>query len=347
MKPVEDLEGYVEKYGVSIPELHLLNIQRLGLSTNFDSEIVKLRILFEAEGNTFHKPIINNSFSPYTVEDKNIYFRDQLIPVVIKRISEDIAEPYYFRGKNVLVINSTIFNSCDQSCIFCEQNSVPEKKRRYSLIMPKSDLFDLVMDEHKLTSLEGLSQISIVTSCTGTEERALKLVNGYKEEAIKRGFYGNILFATHEIRTFQGIHDLADCQNMILAFTVECFAKRKFLMPGKKGDISLPEIKGILQEAKRSGMDSTYFYIFGIDDLHAMGTGFKFLKNTITIAPTGPNYQPQGKEGFLLKMKPLHYFLEARKLYSHIHKGMTKFEACQIYRSLWPLDSSLTRHLVK
>lgn len=342
----ENLEHYVEEFGVSILELHLLNIQRLGLATNLDSEMVKLRVLFDVGEDTFHKPVINNPLSSYKLTKDNICYRGQPIPITVKNIEEDSAEPYYFRGDKVLVINSTVFDFCDQGCIFCEVNSAPEDKRRYCLVMPESDLFDLVMEQRQLFSLKQLSQISIITSCTGSENRSLELVGRYQREATKRGFEGDILFATNEIRSFEGIQRLATYENIILAFTVECFTNRRAVMPGKKGAISLPEIKKILQETKKAGIVSTYFYIFGIDDLSSMEDGFRLFKDAITVAPTGPNYQPQGRHSIELDIKPLRYFLEARRVYINIHRGMEQFEACQNYRSLWPTDRSTTRYII-
>jgi hypothetical protein len=126
---------------------------------------------------------------------------------------------------------------------------------------------------------------------------------------------------------------------MILAFTVECFENRTTIMPGKKGSITLSEIKNILETAKNAGAESTYFYIFGIDDLESTKNGFEFLRDAITIAPTGPNYQPQGKES-KLDIKSLESLLKARDIYVDIHKGLKKFESCQNYRSLWPLENN-------
>jgi len=59
---------YIEKYGETEDNLHMLNIQRLGLSTHFSQDVVKMRVKFgDGDGNFFHKPIINNPKSPYEV----------------------------------------------------------------------------------------------------------------------------------------------------------------------------------------------------------------------------------------------------------------------------------------
>jgi hypothetical protein len=116
-------------------------------------------------------------------------------------------------------------------------------------------------------------------------------------------------------------------------------------MPGKKGKIRLGEIKEILMQAKKMGIETTYFYIFGLDDLSSMKRGFNFLKQAITIAPTGPNYQHQGIKKFI-KIKPLRYFLKAKTIYKEVHGGLERFESCQNFRSLWPLEQTKVRSLV-
>lgn len=341
------LDFYADKYKEDKNSIHMLNIQRLGLSTHYNEDAIKLKIKFKDEkNNLFHKPIVNNKNSPYKTIDDKVYYNNSLLNITIEKISEDTAEPYYFRGNNILVLNSTFLDPCNQKCLFCEQNNAQANKKRYSLRLGKEDLFDKVMVENKLNSLERLTQISVITSCTGTEELALKLVEGYRNEAKKRGFDGKILFATHEIRSEESIREIASYKDIMLAFTVECFENRDKIMPGEKGKISIKEINRILKDAKDLGIETTYFYIFGLDRLNAMREGFEFLKESISITPTGPNYQPQGKEN-KFSIKPLEYFLQAKSIYRLVHKGMIRFESCQNFRSLWPLENNTARSIIQ
>lgn len=344
---LQNLELLAQRYHESVDTIHMLNIQRIGLLTNFDNSVVKTITKFkDSSGNIFHKPIINNTFSQYSIIKNRVFYLDNLTNIKINHIEEDNARPYYFRGDKILVINSTFLNTCNQKCLFCEQNNAPQGKRRYSIVIEIENLFNKLVKDKKLKSLKSLKQISLVTSCAGNEKKAFILAKKYLKGARKRGFNGKFLFATNEIRSKKAIEEYGKLGNVILAFTIECFGNRKKLMPGKKGEITLRKIKSILKYAKKAGIETTYFYIFGLDDLKTMEKGFKYFKDSITIAPTGPNYQPQGHTN-TIPLKELEYFLEAKKIYVSIHKNMQKFESCQNFRSLWPLENNLKRNLVR
>ena len=340
---MEDLEKLAREYGETIKGVHLLNIQRLGLSTNLDEEAVKLRAKLIVNGGKYHKPVINNPRSPYVVQAGEVEYLGKEIGVSIE-IKPDFPEPNYKRGNNILVVNSTFMEPCNQGCRFCEQTTASLDKRRYSIVLQKGEVFDKFLEEEGINDLRDLSQISIVTSCAGTEEGALSLIRGYVEEARKRRFDGRFLFATHELTSRNAISSLDE--KVILAFTVECFDNRREVMPSRKGDIELDEIRRVLSTAYKRGEGSTYFYIFGLDSLDKMRDGFLFLRDSITVAPTGPNYQPQGN-GFSFPQKSLKYFLKARQVYSEAHRGLFRFEAAQNYRSLWPLENNKKPTLVE
>lgn len=340
---MKDLKKLAEKYRETIEGVHLLNIQRLGLSTDLDAETIKLRAKLFIDGKRYHKPLINNPDSPYSIEDREVKYLGEGIGVSIN-LDLDPPEPYYKRGRKILVVNSTFMEPCTQGCKFCEQTTASPDKRRYSLVLKRGEVFDKFLDDNGRRNLGDLSQISIITSCAGTEEGALNLINGYIAEARKRGFDGKFLFATHELNNEKVIRSLDE--SVILAFTVECFENRGEVMPGRKGEINLDEIRKVLSNASQRGEGSTYFYIFGLDSLDKMKEGFLFLKDSVNVAPTGPNYQPQGN-GFSFPQKSLEYFLEARQIYSEVHRGLLRFESAQNYRSLWPLENNKKPFLIE
>lgn len=344
------IELLAEKYGMDIQSLHTLNMQRLGVCTDLEPNAVRIDVEFLYKDKVFHIPFARNQNSPYKILDGRISLGDSDFNLTLINLKEDLpSSPYYFRGSetnSILVINSTFLSSCSQRCTFCEQTIAPPGKSRYSLKFSTERLFDKVMDEQNLPSLGNLAQISIVTSCAGTEERAAKLVLGYKQEAEKREFKGKILFASNEIRSEEALRLLADTGNIILAFTVECFANRIKFMPGSKGSISLERIREILSFGKNLGMETTYFYILGLDDLQVMRRGFTSLRDAIDIAPTCPTYQPQGGVDNIVT-RPLEYFLEARKIYNEIHQGIQQFESCQNFKSLDPLKTMLSRTIIE
>jgi|GEM_PF-2758709 hypothetical protein len=338
------LESLAVKYGIDVPALHTINMQRLGLRTDLDPNVVRIDVNFEYEDQAFHIPFANNSKSPYRIQDGKIPLGDSGLEFTVQSVMEDVPTPYYFRGKEILVINSTFLSACVQKCSFCEQSTAP-KRRRYSMKFSAEELFDKVMNEQDLPNLGSLAQISVITSCAGTEAKAQELVLGYKQEAEGRGFRGKILFATNEIRSEEALRVLAEAGNVILAFTVECFTNRRELMPGSKGSINLEKIKEILSIGKSLGMETTYFYILGLDDLRFMETGFALLKDAISIAPTGPTYQSPARADNI-GTRSLEYFLQARKIFHRIHKDLQQFESCQSFRSLDPLEIRLSRTAV-
>lgn len=325
-----------KKFGNSPLELHALNIERLGVKTDFPEDIVKIRIGLKDQENILFKPIINAPESPYTLKTSEITLDDEKI-IDVYSAKNDSPDPYYFRGEDTLVINSTFLSPCNQSCKFCEQTNLPKEKQRYSIKIGKQDIFKLVMDEKNIDDLSSLKQISIVTSCTGTEKRALELADGYLSEARKVGFNGRLLFATNEIRTEEGLKKLAEFGDVILAFTVECFENRSRFMPGAKGAITLDEIKSVLGKAMKYGIDTTFFYVLGLDELDEMKKGFENMKDSISIAPSASVFYPLA--GSDIEQRDLKYYLDARSIYEEVFKGKIMLSSKQVYRSLWPLNN--------
>jgi len=325
-----------KKYKSDPIELHVLNIERLGLKTNFPEDNVKLRIGFKSKEDDISKPIINTPDSPYTLGDSEISLDDKKI-IDICSAENDSPDPYYFRGKDTLVINSTFLSPCNQGCQFCEQTNLPKEKQRYSINIDKQEIFKLVLKENNLENLSLLKQISVVTSCAGTEERALLLANGYLSEARKIGFNGKLLFATNEIRSEEGIKELAELGNVILAFTIECFENRSSFMPGTKGAISIDEIKSILSKAMDYGIDTTFFYILGLDELEEMKKGFNNIKDSISVIPSASVFYPLA--GSDIKQRDLKYYLDARSIFEKAFHGKHILDSKQVYRSLWPLSN--------
>ena len=328
--------------------LHMLNIERLGLSTNLPKSVIKIRVYFNYNSIIYRKPIINNPKSPYKVIDNLIYYQKDVLDVKIDNFSDDIPEPYYFRSRYILVISSTFLSPCSQGCVFCEQTQVQAEKRRYSIRFDPDDLFEKVLKENKMKDLSQLEQISVITSCTGFEENAIKLLKGYIKAAYQKGFTGKFLFATNEIRSQVALEQMAKMGHTMLAFTVECFSRRKFLMPGTKGEIGLEEIKAILKQAAEIGIPTTYFYIIGLDNLRNMKKGFMYLKEILSYAPTYSIYYHQSRaKNRVIPLRPLKYYLRARKIYNEAHRGLQKFESCQSFRSLWPLENNKLPTLIK
>ncbi|MFH0978862.1 MAG: radical SAM protein [Candidatus Woesearchaeota archaeon] len=342
----DELAALAMKYNEPLASLHLLNIMRVGLSTSLDGTIFKLKAFFTAPDKTRHdKPFWNNKNSPYQVQQNIVYYKGSETGFTVDSIMEDLGEPYYFRGKDILVINSTFMEACDQKCLFCE-DTAKRGNSRYSIQLSKQQLFGKVMQDYELRNLEHLRQISVLTSCAGNESDALKLFEGYIEEAIKRNFRGKFYVASHELRSRNSLKELSTYGDVILAFTVECFTNRTKVMPREKGRITLEEIRSILGSARESGMETNYLYIFGIDELPEMKKGFFLLKDVISIAPTGPNYQPTSAKS-PLPLQDLEYYLNAREIFTEIHRGMPRFESVQSYRSLWPLERHDERTIVQ
>lgn len=329
-------------------ELHLLNIERVGLSTVLPNSAIKMRVCFDYNGIVYRKPIINNPRSPYKAIDSLIYYQKDILGVRINHLADDTPEPYYFRSPYILVVNSTFLSPCGQGCLFCEQTQARTEKRRYSLRFHPHQLFDQVLKENNMKDFSRLKQISIITSCAGSEGNAIRLLSEYIKAADKRKFRGKFLFASHEIRSQAGLEKLSQMGDIILAFTVECFSKRGFFMPGSKGQISLEQIRVILEQANRMGVASTYFYIFGLDNLAEIKKGFVYLSKVLSYAPTYSIYYHQACEkNKIVPLRPLKYYLSVRKIYNEAHKDLQKFESCQSFRSLWPLENNKSITLIQ
>ena len=69
---MENLEKLAEEYQETIKGIHLLNMQRLGLSADLCEETIKLRAKFFIDGRKYHKPLVNNPNSPYYIKGKEV-----------------------------------------------------------------------------------------------------------------------------------------------------------------------------------------------------------------------------------------------------------------------------------
>lgn len=119
------------------------------------------------------------------------------------------------------------------------------------------------------------------------------------------------------IRSERGIRELADFDNSIFEYPVECFSRRDIILGAKKGN-GLDGVVKTLEIAKCHFQNVRINYLVGLDDIDSARAGFNLLVRSkveddiipnIFVPPTVAAMQYRRRESFSMS-----YIYEMRKV---------------------------------
>jgi len=155
-------------------------------------------------------------------------------------------------------------------------------------------------------------------------------------------FKGTILYIGSQIRCEDTLDYLAQHIEMFsIAFTVECFSRREYLMRQDKATLSLDHIRRLLAYARNVGFETNFLYILGLDPLEVAAEEFANLASHIDYFPIAQIYQDYTSDHgryTVPEANNIEYFLEARHMMEGIFEGTgLRPRVWENYRGLWYL----------
>ncbi len=279
--------------------------------------------------------ITNKPLSPFEHRNGEIYFGNEKI-ADIGEIEEDTCSDSYWRGnKTHLTLNSNSRSNC-KGCEFCGTYSLrdddkalntPEALRRKA-----EELCQEVGGD-----LSSLESIGVVTGCFPNEKSLVSHLRMVRSVFAEYGFNKELRYIGSQLRSKENLALLASEGPFALYLTVESFTRREQLMKKAKASLNLEMGRELLQLAKELGIETTFLYIAGLDDLSSMESEFPKYSGLLTRLPLAQTFQayvPEQLEKRHPSASSVEYFLKTRTIIEKSFPDLRP-QAFSNYRGLW------------
>lgn len=324
----------MNRLGIHLPD----NEVRVGFRARFIADLE----IFGPKSTWFAVPVRVVVDTPYSVHHQVLWFQDEKIGHT-RSVELDTCDVSYQRGSHLLNLNSRSRSNCAgcRACIhnykdFYDQTVIRDLDR-----LVTREQIAAFFDRREQAGLDiaALRQIAVVTGLFGSEKAVVTHMNLIHEVVSPRGFKGELMYFGCEINSAEGLRRVADLGNFALVYAVDNFTKRSEILNRKKSKLTLDDAKRTLTLAKTLGIQTTFAYIAGIDDLISLQQGFSFLADSITRFPVVNVYQIQtpGQMRIIdVEAKGLEYYAKAREAIEQVlAQTDLRPRRWENYRPLW------------
>lgn len=338
-----------EKCEVPWTEIRYIDLNRTGVClpdgevrVGFRARLITDLETFSPVSTWFALPVRVQSDTPYSVKDQALWFVEEKMGKT-HQVELDTCDVSYQRGPRLLNLNSRSRSNC-AGCTACAHNykdlydqTVIRDLDRLVTRQQIENFFD--QKEQAGLDIAALRQIAVVTGLFGSERAVVTHMDLIRQVVSPRGFKGELLYFGCEVNSKDGLKRLADLGDFALVYAVDNFTKRPEILNRKKGKLTLEDAKRTLTLARALGMQTTFAYIAGIDDLASLQQGFSFLADSITRFPVVNVYQIQTPGQMRImdeEAKGLEYYVRVRKIVEQVLAGTSlQPRRWENYRPLW------------
>lgn len=338
-----------QRYGVPWTEIRYIDLNRTGVYLPDDEVRVGFRARFIVQPEThdpkrtwFAIPVRVQIDTPYSVHDQALWFQDEKMGDT-RPVELDTCDVSYQRGSHLLNLNSRSRSNC-AGCRACVHNYKDLYDQTVIRDLDKlvtreqiKDFFD--QKEQAGLDIAALRQIAVVTGLFGSERAVVTHMGLIRQVVSPRGFKGELMYFGCQVNSLDGLKRLADLGDFALVYAVDNFTKRSEILNRKKGKLTLEDAKRNLTLARDLGIQTTFAYIAGIDDLASLERGFTFLADSITRFPVVNVYQIQTPGQIRIideEAKGLEYYVRARKAIEQVFAETDlRPRRWENYRPLW------------
>lgn len=324
----------LNRTGVYLPDGEV----RVGFRARFITDLET----FGSKSTWFALPVRVTGDTPYFVHNQSLWFREEKMGKT-HQVELDTCDVSYQRGPRLLNLNSRSRSNC-AGCTACVHNykdlydqTVIRDLDRLVTKKQIEDFFD--QKEQGGLDITALRQIAVVTGLFGSERAVITHMDLIHQVASARGFKGELMYFGCEVNSQDGLERLAELGNFAIVYAVDNFTKRSEILNRKKARLTLEDAKRTLTLAKALGIQTTFAYIAGIDDVASLEQGFTLLADSITRFPVVNVYQIQTPGQMRIideEAKGLEYYVKARKVIEHVFAGTDlRPQRWENYRPLW------------
>ena len=338
-----------DRYKVQPEEIGLIDLNRSGIHLpdgeipeNFRARFIGT-VNYGNDLSCFALPVRRREDTMFQAREGAIYFNDKQIGFIDGSIELDTCDTSYQRGPHLLNLNSRSRSNC-AGCRACVHNDKTLYDKR------------VIKDRHELTTYEDLEkffdtksaegleidklkQIAVVTGLFGGEANVVNHMRQIHKIIEPRGFRGELMYFGCEVNSDEALRELSNLGNTSLVYAVDNFTNRaKFLAPFKAG-ISLDDAHSTMARARALGIETSFAYIAGVDNIESMHAGMKLFKDVSSRFPIINVFHVQTRvQGKVMneEAKHLEHYLKARALVEDVFQDTSlRPRRWENYRPLW------------
>ncbi|MBR3228774.1 hypothetical protein IKF67_00860 [Candidatus Saccharibacteria bacterium] len=336
------------KYGISPQEIGLIDFNRTGV--RLDDNDVRIGFRTRFNGTLFYSndlswfalPVRGEEDSNFHIRDGKVYFNNSQIGVIDKPIL-DTCDTSYQRGKKLLNLNSRSRSNC-AGCKACVHNdkslyddTVIKDKHELRTI---EDIDDFFRKKERLgTRISSLDQIAVVTGLFKSEEEVLHHLQDVYNAATGYGFHGELMYFGCQLMSASALREFSRLGKTAIVFAIDNFAKRKSNLSKIKSDLNLEDFYVSMSVAKSYGIETTFAYIVGVDDLCTVANQFNYFFSVCTRFPIINIFQIQTNlqaQALHNDARSLEYYIKARLIIEDVFfESDMRPRRWENYRPLW------------
>ncbi|MEM5855711.1 MAG: hypothetical protein QW472_05360 [Candidatus Aenigmatarchaeota archaeon] len=356
LKDVKEAEELSYKYDIPKEDVILISLNASGLNSDLPYKRVRFKLrLYSQPQEVFYFgiPIIRNT--PFYLKNNGLFLETQKVGDCLEVENDTCDATYFRRNDTVLVLNSNSRSSCS-GCAFCatyrqdatDKFTLDSEEKLEKCI---KDLFTLPEKYNSTrphfhrplsvsTSISNLYQISIVTGCFGSEEKASEHIKTVAQYFCKNGFNGELLYIGSELVSKKELASIKErVPNFALIFSLECFTRRNELLKNIKSRVTLEDIENVFNYCKELGISRSFTYIVGLEPIEEIVKGFKRFLHLIDRFPIIQIFQPHWEEQKKLRVldaENIEYYIKVRKEIEKMFITTSlRPRSWENYRGLW------------
>ena len=336
------------RYGVSPQEVGLIDFNRTGVCLD-DSEVrVGFRTRFNGSifyGNDlswFALPVRDSEDSNFHIQNGKIFFGSFQIGVIDQPVL-DTCDTSYQRGKRLLNLNSRSRSNCAgcKACVHNDKSLYDSTviRDKYEL-RTEEDLEGFFCKKERLgIKISDLDQIAVVTGLFANEQEVLSHMRLVHKVATRYGFHGELMYFGCQLMSATALKEFSELGKTAIVFAIDNFTNRKKNLSAAKSNLALEDFYASMSIAKSYGIETTFAYIVGVDELSAVRENFKYFYNVCTRFPVVNIFQIQTNlqaQALHEDAKTLDYYIQARLIIEEVFKDSTmRPRRWENYRPLW------------
>ena len=336
------------KYGVSPQEVGLIDFNRTGVCLDDNDVRVGFRVRFNGtlfynnDLSWFALPVRNSSDSNFHIRNSKVYFKDFQIGIIDRPVL-DTCNTSYQRGGRLLNLNSRSRSNCIgcKACVHNDKSLYDNTviKDRHEL-RTRQDIDNFFYEKERLgMNTSELEQIAVVTGLFRDENETLEHLRDVYNVAIDHKFSGELMYFGCQLMSAAALRDFSKLGKTAIVFAIENFTSRKENLSKAKSSLSLEDFYVSMSVAKSLGIETTFAYIAGVDDLSAISENFTYFFNVCTRFPVVNIFQIQTDlqaQALYDGVKNLEYYLQARRaIESAFFNSNMRPRRWENYRPLW------------
>ncbi|MBQ2672833.1 hypothetical protein IJG01_02590 [Candidatus Saccharibacteria bacterium] len=336
------------KYGVPTEEIGLIDFNRTGICLEGKEVKVGFRARFNAElfyhddFSWFALPVRTPKDSEFHARGKTLSFLGEQVGTLDRPVL-DTCNMSYQRGEHLLNLNSRSRSNCAgcKACVHNDKSLYDDTViKDHQELRTKSDLYRFfALEEQRGLNVCDLEQIAVVTGLFADEQDALQHLKDVADVAKNFGFHGEILYFGCQIMSPSVIEQFAMLGNTSIVFAIDNFTERKTKLSRAKSSIELADFYKSMMVAKKSGIQTTFAYVVGLDNLSDLSEGFSYFEEVCTRFPVANIFQIQTDLQAKVindEAKNLEYYVRARKCIEEIFDANAmRPRRWENYRPLW------------